>query len=113
MAGEDEYKPEKGIKTQVFDPTLKKGDMLVTGSMQLYAIRATKIRPDGTQHQPFLAREDVGSLWTDSVKLAETWTKLQDVKDAIAAVDWGETAEPPETVEPVKITLFIGKVESC
>ncbi len=100
-----DYKPGK-IPTQVFDAQMKAGNMLVSGKITLYAIRATKDRPDGTEHRPFFARESHGP-WNDSIKHAELWSSLDEVRATMRAVNW------TCSVEPVRVHLFIGRVESA
>jgi hypothetical protein len=92
------------MKTQVFDPALRRGDMLVSGKVKLYAIRATRTRDDGAEHRPYFAREGHGP-WNDSIKHAELWGSVEEVRKAIRAVEWDCT------VEPVSVVMFIGKVE--
>jgi len=104
------YGPQKGVRTQVFDRDIRRGNMLVSGKIRLYAIQATRDRPpdeDGRifGHRPFLARAGHHEIWSDSIKHAELWTTAEEVRDVIAGVDWGCT------VEPVAVTLYIGKVE--
>ena len=102
----NDYKPTKNTRTQVFDPALKRGDMLVSGKLKLYAIQATRERDDGAEHRPFLARQSFGQVWTDTLKHAELWSDLGALRETIKSVQWDCT------VEPVSVVLFIGKVEA-
>lgn len=108
---ENDYKPLKGVKTQVFDPVMKRGEMLISGKLRLFVIQATRDRDDGSEHRPFLASEShtqrTGESWTDSLKAAEYWPTKRAAQEVVQTVAFDCT------VEVMSVTLFIGKVEAA